>query len=267
VNPNVPKAGTTPPPAVVEIAAGRSVRAVWVNEAGGVTFQVNDGIGRQFVKWTPHGSGIDLSAEAARLDWAGAFTPVPRLIDQGADETGSWLVTAGLPGHSAVFDPWKQEPATAVRAIGEGLRALHETLPVDECPFSWSARQRLADARARAADGRIDPRNWHEDHRGVATVDRALDVLADIPPSDGLVVCHGDACAPNTLVGDDGRWCGHVDLGALGVADRWADLAIATWSTEWNYGPGWQVPLLDAYGIDADPHRIHYYRLLWELGP
>jgi aminoglycoside phosphotransferase len=82
---------------------------------------------------------------------------VPRVLDHGSDETGSWLVTAGLPGHSAVFDPWKQDPATAVRAIGEGLRALHDTLPVDRCPFSWSAPDRLADARARAAAGHIDP--------------------------------------------------------------------------------------------------------------
>lgn len=33
---------------------------------------------------------------------------------------------------------------------------------------------------------------------------------------------------------------------ALGVADRWADLAVATWSTTWNYGPGWEEPVLDA---------------------
>jgi aminoglycoside phosphotransferase len=72
----------------------------------------------------------------------------------------------------------------------------------------------------------------------------ALDMLTHAPPIDKLVVCHGDACAPNTLLGDDGCWSGHVDLGALGVADRWADLAIATWSTEWNYGPGWEDHLL-----------------------
>ncbi|WP_443062724.1 phosphotransferase [Streptomyces sp. NBC_00390] len=60
---------------------------------------------------------------------------------------------------------------------------------------------------------------------------------------DRLVVCHGDACAPNTVVGDDGTWTGHVDLGTLGAADRWADLAVATWSTQWNYGPGWEEPL------------------------
>jgi kanamycin kinase len=51
------------------------------------------------------------------------------------------------------------------------------------------------------------------------------------------------------------------------VADRWADLAVATWSTSWNYGPGWEAPLLDAYGVAPDPDRTHYYRLLWELGP
>jgi kanamycin kinase len=91
--------------------------------------------------------------------------------------------------------------------------------------------------------------------------------LADIPPVEGLVVCHGDACAPNTLLDEDGNCSGHVDLGSPGVGDRWADLAVATWSTEWNYGPGWENVLLRAYGVDPDPERIAYYRLLWDLGP
>ncbi len=59
----------------------------------------------------------------------------------------------------------------------------------------------------------------------------------------------------------------HVDFGAMGVADRWADLAVATWSTQWNYGPGFEAVLLDAYGIGPDPVRTRYYRLLWDLGP
>ena len=95
----------------------------------------------------------------------------------------------------------------------------------------------------------------------------ALAVVADPPPVDRLVVCHGDACAPNTLLSDDGSCSGHVDVGSLGVADRWADLAVATWSTAWNYGPGWESTLLDAYGIGPDPERAAYYRLLWDLGP
>lgn len=88
-----------------------------------------------------------------------------------------------------------------------------------------------------------------------------------MPPVDRLVVCHGDACAPNTLLAGDGSWCGVVDLAALGAADRWADLAVATWSTRWNYGPGWEGLLLDAYGIAPDAERTAYYRLLWDVSP
>ena len=34
-------------------------------------------------------------------------------------------------------------------------------------------------------------------------------------------------------------------------------------STEWNYGPGWEGALLEAYGISPDPERLAYYRELW----
>ena len=254
------------PAPVAAVAAGRPAREIWENALGGRTFEVGSDPGRCFVKWTPAASGISLADEAARLAWAGAFTPVPGVIGQGADEAGSWLVTSALPGQNAVMPRWQADPAAAVAAIGEGLRAMHDTLPVRDCPFSWMAADRLAEARRRARDGRIDRADWHEEHQPLGT-SRALDLLADIPPVDRLVVCHGDACAPNTLITDDGRWSGHVDLGDLGVADRWADLAVATWSTEWNYGPGWERPLLDAYGIRPDPDRIRYYRLLWDLGP
>lgn len=262
-----PPATTTPvSDAVRVVAAGRPVRLVWRNEVGGLTFVIDTSSDSLFVKWAPTGCGIDLDQEAVRLAWAGSLTPVPRVVDQGSDAAGSWVVTAALPGENAVSDRWKAVPATAVAAIGSGLRALHDALPAASCPFSWSAEDRLADARRRAAVGAIEPQAWHPVHQPLGT-ERALKILADQPTLDHLVVCHGDACAPNTLLTEDGRWSAHVDLGALGVADRWADLAVATWSTEWNYGPGWETQLLDAYGVDPDPDRTRYYRLLWDLGP
>jgi kanamycin kinase len=259
-----PRSDVTVPTAVAAAAGGRPLRPVWENEVGGLTFQVGEGATRCFIKWAPDGSGLDLAAEADRMSWAVAFHPVPKVLARGAGPAGSWLVTAGLPGDSAVSERWTADPATAVTAIGEGLRALHEALPAAACPFSWSAEDRLADARQQAARDRLDPASWHESHRRLGT-GRALDLAADIPPVDRLVVCHGDACAPNTLLAPDGRWSGHVDLGLLGTGDRWADLAVAAWSTEWNYGPGWEKPLLDAYGIAPDPERARYYRLLWDL--
>ena len=223
------------------------------------------GAAREFVKWVPTGSGIDLSREVARLEWAGNYVRVPRVLHRGADEHGTWIVTAGLPGENAVTERWKADPATAVAAIGRGLRALHDALPVDACPFSWSIEDRLVATRRLEALGRLDPASWDPVHRQLG-MPQVLEILGSPPPIDQLVVCHGDACSPNTLLTDDGCWSGHVDLDQLGVADRWADLAVATWSTQWNYGPGWEDPLLDAYGIAPDAERTRFYRLLWDVG-
>ena len=254
------------PAAVTRLADGQQSRLVWENEDA-LTFELGHDPDRRFVKWAPPSSSLDLTAEAARMTWAAPFTPVPRVLACEADQDGRWLVTAALPGSCAVQKRWKAEPATAVRAIGEGLRAMHDAMPVPDCPFSWMAQERVEHSGRLAAASRIDPvRDWQPEHL-VYSIPEALKLIADIPPIDRLVVCHGDSCAPNTLITDDGRWSGHVDLGALGVADRWADLAIATWSTTWNYGPGWELPLLDAYGISPDPDRTRYYRLLWDLSP
>jgi kanamycin kinase len=264
VNPNLPPADVPVPPPIAALAGRDRLRPVWRNDLGGLTFELTGPGGRRFAKWAPAGSGLDLASEVPRLRWAAAFTPVPPVLDVGADESGDWLLTAGLPGDNAVSARWLADPRTAAAAIGAGLRAVHDRLPADECPFSWAAELRLA--RALRAPRCHEPARWHPDHAGLSSRE-ALARLADPPPVDRAVVCHGDSCAPNTLLHDDGTWSGHVDLGALGVADRWADLAVATWSLDWNYGPGWQPVLLEAYGVELDPVRTAYYRLLWDLSP
>lgn len=256
-----PPTGAAVPAAVRLLAAGHPIRPVWRNELGGLTFALGDD---RYVKWTPAGSGIDLAREAARLRWAARYVPVPRLLGSGQDESGSWLVTRAIDARNAVDARWQASPATAAEALGRGLRALHEALPAEACPFSWAAEDRLAAVLRRAERGLLDPGRWSAEHAG-RPVEGLLGRLADPPPVDRLVVCHGDACAPNTLLSDSGRVAGYVDLGSLGVADRWADLAVGSWSLGWNYGADYEPVYFQAYGIEPDAERISYYRLLWDL--
>ena len=262
----VPEREILIPEAVLSVAAGSELRPVWLNALGGVTFEVIGLAERSYVKFAPAGSGLPLAREAERLGWAQRFTPVPTVLNSGTDPSGTWLHTAALPGTNAVHARWLADPEPAVIAIGRGLRALHDALPVAECPFSWSAENRLASACERAGRNQIDTAIWHPDYQHLSVAE-ALKLAVDRPPIDRLVVCHGDACAPNTLVDDHGQWAGHVDMATLGVADRWADLAIASWSLSWNFGPGWETVFYTAYGVQPDAERIAYYRLLWELGP
>lgn len=228
------------PERVRSLAGGTSLEPVWRNDYGGLTFRTGDG---RYIKFGPRQAESTFAGEALRLAWAGRYARVPEVLDVGGDDDSEWMVTRALPGESAVAPRWLAEPAVAVRAVGEGLRALHDALPAAECPYEWSTASRIESAEG----------------RGI----RLPDALREPPPIDVLVVCHADACCPNTLIGDDGHWTAHVDLGLLGTGDRWGDIAVASMSTEWNYGPGWEDALIAAYGVDPDRERLAYYRDLW----
>jgi kanamycin kinase len=214
-------------PELVRTFAERIDDVVWANEIGGFTFVQGD----RFLKWNPAGNGLDLDDERSRLHWAHTVGhPVPEVLDFARDDAGQLLVTRSLAGSGAVTGGWPAE--VAVPAIAAGLRALHDRVPSAACPFRTA---------------------W-------VPVDAP-------PPADAPVVLHGDACAPNTIIGADGRFVGHVDVGALGVGDRWADLAIASMSLDWNYGEGWQGAFFHAYGVTPDAERIEYYRAAWDEAP
>lgn len=226
--------GTDPVPEVVtETAQGRPIELVWRNDLGGLAFRIDD----RFMKWNPRSTGIDLDRERARLEWISMRHPAPPVITSGDDAHAQWLVTGAVPGESAVGDRWRARRSEAIEAIAAGLRAIH-AIPIHDFPAGWTSEV------------------W---------VGRLPESLGARPPLEDPVLVHGDACAPNTLISREGRWTGNVDFGDLAVGDRWADLAIASMSLDWNFGEGHQAELFDAYGIDPDEARIRFYRELWEL--
>jgi kanamycin kinase len=211
------------------------------------------------VDWEP-----SLTGERARLEWAGSRLPVPRVLDHGRSDGIEWLLTEELPGVDATRAEVRGDPASLVTWLAGGLRDFHEVSPRD-CPFDFTLGPALAHVRRRVGAGLVDPgRHFRPEHRHL-TPSEALEKLeSDRPSSEDVVVCHGDYCLPNVLI-TGGRVSGYLDLGELGLADRWWDLAAATWSVTWNLGPGWEDALLQAYGVAPDPDRLRYYRLLYDL--
>lgn len=221
-----PPPGTPVPFAITRWAAEHRRRVdelVWRNELGGLTARL---VGGDAPPLYAKWSPHDLLPEAERLSWLSSRHPSPAMVDYEELDDGWLIVTGGMPGESAVSARWASDPDRAAHAVGEGLARLHTLDPAD-CPFG--------------------PAEW-------------IGVQDDV---DVLVVAHGDACAPNTLIAADGSFAGNVDVGDLGVADRWADLAIASWSLEWNFGPGHEDAFWAGYGEAPDPERIRRYRTLW----
>ncbi len=227
--------GLDVPDIVLEMAAGDVPELAWHNELGGLCFR----LGERYLKWNPRSTGIDLHRERVRLTWLEGRHPAPVVLDYGDNGDTQWMLTVALPARSVVQRDRSVPAEVAVPAIAHGLLVLH-ALPIEEFPDEL----RLA--------------SW---------ANREPPQLGARPTIDGPVVVHGDACAPNTLIGAASTWAGHVDLGDLTVGDRWADLAVASMSLEWNYSPPLEELFWSTYGVEPDEERIRYYRALWEAEP
>lgn len=229
-----------------------------------------DGGSARFLKLATGRPAVPLGDEVDRLRWAGEHVPVPRVVEHGRAESATvaepaeWVVTAALDGADATDPRWRTDTARLVRALAVGLRRFHEALPVERCPFDSRLDVLLDQVGRRVIQSRIDPAGFHPEHRHHSPVSALAHLRSIRPEETELVVCHGDYCVPNALLVD---WevTGYVDLGELGVADRWWDLATATWSLHWNLGHGWEAVFLAAYGVDPDPQRSRFYRLLYDL--
>ncbi len=245
------------------MTAGRSGARVWRSE-------------RCYLKTvearTP--AAAELAGEAERSRWLRAQgLPAPEVLDTGDDGTWRWMLTAAVPGRS-LAEPWPADRRPdLVVAVAQTLVALHALDP-STCPFKRGAAVTVAAAAAAAAAGEIDLDDLDDERAGRDAAGLLAELIATRPPSEDLVVCHGDLSAPNVLVDpDDLTVTGLVDLGRIGVADRHQDLALLTrdlgGELDPGYGSGEVDLLLSTYargtGVVADGDRLAWYRLLDEF--
>ncbi|MFI7066088.1 phosphotransferase [Kribbella sp. NPDC050124] len=209
-------------------------------------------------------SGVaELRDERDRAAWlAGTSLPGATVVDWLESPDGACLVTTAVPGVAGTDLP-ESAHFKAMRSLGVTLRELH-SLP--DCPFE----RPLASVVATAADvvrrGAVNPDFLTDEWRAMDPSELLDRVVAERPYFESvadLAVCHGDACLPNFFFDPETlEVTGLIDLGRLGVADRYSDLALATiqLSDEWSADPG---PFLSAYGVpDLDQRRLEFYRLL-----
>jgi len=218
----------------------------------------------RFAKVDTAGEFPTLAAEAERMAWAATYLPVPVVVALEQVETTTVLITEALPGRDATDAAWRDDLPGLVRAFGRGLSSFHNAVGAASCPFRFDMDVAFAHVRRRIAAGSIDPSMGHPEHQHLTPTEALAVLEATAPHTEDLVVCHGDYCPPNVVL-VDGAVTGYLDLGELGTADRWWDIAIGGWSTGWNFGVELEQLFYDSYGIEPDPERIAFYRLLYDL--
>lgn len=204
----------------------------------------------------------DITDEFARLTWLGRHLPAPRVRTFLRTSEEAWLLTEALPGRTA-YQEMPQDPGGVVDAVADHLRRLH-AIDVAECPFVGDHAFRLRKGRARIDAGLVDTEDFDDERQGWSAERVWQELTAALPIAAEPVVAHGDYSLDNVLL-SNGVVTGVIDVGALGVADRYQDLAIA-WRDLGEFGPEAQSRFLERYGVtEPDQHRLSFHNLLDEL--
>jgi streptomycin 3"-kinase len=242
-------------------------RPVAGGESGAGVFRSGDG--SRYAKCVTAGEAASLEAERDRTEWLAAQgVPGPRVLDWRAGDDGACLVTAAVAGVPADRVPAATLQA-AWSAIADAVRRLHD-LPVRQCPFSRDLAWMFARADDVVARGAVNPDFLPEAQRHTPSGE----LLARLAPQLGhrlaqeaeqAVVCHGDLCLPNIILDPLSLTvAGFIDLGRLGRADPYADIALLlanareTWTGEEQASRADEA-FAGRYGIVLDRDRERFY--------
>ena len=207
----------------------------------------------------------DITDEMVRLRWLAGYVPVPAVVHFTRTEKEAWLLMTAIPGDSAyqILQTDPERRTAVVDAIARFLRQIH-SVPTSACPFTSDLTYRLARARARIDAKQVDEGDFDDERLGwtAEQVCKAMQALLPLAPDP--VVTHGDFSLDNLLI-RDGEVLGCIDVGRVGIADRYQDLAVC-YNGLGEFGTLMQQRFLEQYGAgDLDPNKLQFYLMLDEL--
>ena len=145
-----------------------------------------------------------------------------------------------------------------------------------DCPVKNDLSTVLKEAEYRVEHGLVDVDDAEPEtfgKGGFKDPQQLFEWLCDNRPDEDPVLSHGDFCLPNVFINDD-KFSGFVDIGRMGIADRYQDIALCYRSLHHNFSgiysgksyPGYDEKMFfEALGIEPDYDKIKYYILLDEL--
>lgn len=215
--------------------------------------------------------------ESAIAKWIGNQIPIPTILEYCVVNGMSYTLMTKIDGKMLCSVEYLGQPEKLINLAAQGLKQLWK-IDVKDCQYQASRlNERLKNAEYNVLHNLVDLYNVEPETfgpNGFANPKELLNWLKNNRPDEDIVLTHGDYCLPNIFVKEN-EISGFIDIGKMGPADRWQDIAIAIRSLKHNfdgkYTDGKKIfnfkpqMFLDALGVDFDNQKYKYYFLLDEL--
>lgn len=213
--------------------------------------------------------------EYRMMSWLQDKLPVPKILCYEIMDNKSFLLMSRLSGEMSCERKYMEAPEKQVQLLAEGMNKLWN-IDISDCPSDCSLNRKLIDAEYNVENGLVDIENAEPDtfgSNGFRNSQALLQWLYQNKPQEEPVLSHGDYCLPNVFFHGN-ELAGFVDLGKMGVADKWCDIALCYRSLSNNYSGRYHgrtysnfddLLLFRELGIEPNWEKIRYYILLDEL--
>lgn len=213
--------------------------------------------------------------EHLMMKWLKNKVSVPEIICNIIENGNNYLLMSKIAGKMSCDDEFLKNPKQLVFVLADAIKNLW-SVDISSCPVKNDLSTALKTAEYRVEHGLVDVEDAEPETFGKGGFKDPQDLLGwlyDNRPEEDFVLSHGDFCLPNVFI-NDGEFSGFVDIGRMGVADRYQDIALCYRSLKHNfsgkfggkiYGGFDEKMFFDALGIEPDFDKIRYYILLDEL--
>lgn len=225
------------------------------------------------LKIQPEGNETD--NEYKMMKWLGEKSIVPRILAYEIQNNMSYLLMSKISGRMSCDISYMKNPHMLMQILTDGLKLLW-SIDVTECPCNNMLDVKLRQAKYNVDNGLVDVDNVEPEtfsEEGFKDPEELLEWLYDNRPEEEIVLSHGDYCLPNIFAKEDSI-SGFIDLGRMGKADKWQDIALCYRSLKHNYEGKYVVGIygdidfrifFKKLGVEPDWNKIKYYILLDEL--
>lgn len=211
----------------------------------------------------------------ATMRWLEGKVPVPKVLCHEILDGKSYLLMSRVPGIMSCDASYLEQPDVLVSALADGLKLLWNT-DTAGCPRTWMLEALLEEAKIRVAQGLVDLDNVEPEtfsENGFRDPEHLLQWLLEHKPNSVPTLAHGDYCLPNVFL-KDGKLSGFIDVGDMGLGEKWRDIALCYRSLRHNFNGTYGGKIYNAFhpdllfkklGIQPDWEQIRYHLLLDEL--
>ena len=217
------------------------------------------------LKIEPHSAQTDGTVEMMRR--LHDKLPIPQALEYAVENGKSFLLMTRIEGEMCCSPYYMEHSDEMMGLMAEGLRRLW-SIDITDCPRERTLQDETEKALKSIRGGRMSRGELLE--YGFETAEEMAEWIETHPVEYDPVLSHGDYCLPNLLL-KDGKISGYIDIGGIGIADRYSDIVDCWNSLKNNFGGvfGGKVYadfdpdiLFEKLGVSIDPIKFRYCRLI-----